>query len=239
MKYAITIITLFTLFSCNAQTIKVTYSEKIDLSEKLKSIDNPMIKQMIIEKTGKPKYYELISSKGISIYQKHKNEEENVDNEITMIGGSKKNILYKNFNDKTFIKQVDFMSRTFLIEDKLQKIDWKMTEETQKIGEYLCRKAILKKGDNEIAAWFTNEIPSNDGPRGYFGLPGLILEIKTGMVTVKATNISISKEKAKIQKPSKGKKVTQKEFEKIRKEKMDELIGNKKQNGEGVQFIKM
>jgi len=238
MKYAITIITLFTLFSCNAQTIKVTYSEKMDLSEKLKSIDNPMIKQMIIEKTGKPKYYELKSADGISIYKNNSSDDEDVDNGVTMIGTGGEDIIYKNHNQNIYVKQTDFMSRTFLIEDKLQKNNWKITTNTLKIGEYLCKKAVLKKGESEIMAWFTNEIPSNEGPREYYGLPGLILKVETGTLIIEATNISILKEKIEIQKPTKGKKVTQEEFEKIRKEKINSLTGGK-QKGNGVQVIKM
>lgn len=238
MKYAIAIITLFTLFSCNAQTIKVTYSEKIDLSEKLKSIDNPMIKQMIIDKTGKAKKYELISSNGVSIYKKLNEDEENIDNGVTMIGTGGEDITYKNNKNSTYVKQTDFMSRTFLIEDKLQKNDWKITDDTKKVGEYLCKKAILNNGNSKIIAWFTNEVPSNEGPRDYYGLPGLILKVKTGTLIIEATNISILKEKVEIQKPTKGKKVTQEEFEKIRKEKINSLTGGKA-NGNGVQVIKM
>lgn len=239
MKQLLTIIALFTFVLCNAQTIKVTYSEKMDLSEKLKTIDNPMIKQMIIEKTSKPKYYELIYFNGVSIYQKKSIDSENNDEQITMIGGGEKNIIYRNHNQNIYVRQTDFMSRTFLIEDKLQKNDWKITEDTLRIGEYLCKKAILKKGNNKVTAWFTGEIPSSEGPKNYYGLPGLILNVKIGFLTIEAIDITITKEKTTIQKPIKGKKVTQKEFEKIRQEKMGGLIKDKKQSGDGFKFIKM
>jgi len=239
MKYAITMLTLFTLISCNAQTIKVSYAEKIDLTEKLKSIDNPMIKQMIIDKTGKPKHYELISNNGNSVYQKQNEKaEEGIDNGVTMIGTGGEDIIYKNHNDETYVKQTEFMSRTFLIEDKLQINDWKITDETLKIGDYLCKKATLKKSDNNVIAWFTNEIPSNEGPREYYGLPGLVLKVETGTLIIEATNIALSKEKITIEKPAKGKKVTQEEFDKIKEEKINSLTGGK-QKGNGVQVIKM
>ncbi len=238
MKYAITTLMFFTLISCNAQTIKVSYTEKMDLTEKLKSIDNPIIKQMIIEKTGKPKYYELISNNRVSVYQKQNVEEKETDNGVTMIGTGGEDIIYKNHADKIYIKQTDFMSRTFLIEDTLQKNNWVITDDTLKIGEYQCKKATLKKGDNDITAWFTNEVPSNEGPRDYYGLPGLILKVETGALIIEATNISVIKEKVEIQKPTKGKKVTQEEFDKIKKEKIKNLTGGK-QKGNGVQVIKM
>jgi GLPGLI family protein len=212
MKYAITILTLLilSLIECNAQTMKVVYFEKMDLTERLKSVDNPMIKQMIIEKTGKPKYYELTSSNGTSIYQKQNVDERELGDAITIQGDEK--IIYKNHIDKTYVKQIDFMSRTFLIEDTLEKNDWIITNDTLKIGEYQCKKATLKKGDNNIIAWFTNEVPSNEGPEDFYGLPGLILKIETGISIIEVQNISISKDKITIQKPTKGKKVTIKEF---------------------------
>jgi len=238
MKYAITILTLLilSLIECNAQTMKVVYFEKMDLTERLKSVDNPMIKQMIIEKTGKPKYYELTSSNGTSIYQKQNVDERELGDAITIQGDQK--IIYKNHIDKTYVKQIDFMSRTFLIEDTLEKNDWIITNDTLKIGEYQCKKATLKKGDNNIIAWFTNEVPSNEGPEDFYGLPGLILKIETGISIIEVQNISISKDKITIQKPTKGKKVTIKEFEKIRKEKINGL-NDGKQKDNGVQIIKM
>ena len=87
-QIALILLTLLTITSCNSQTIKVTYSEKMDLTEELKSINDPMIKQMIIEKTGKPKYFELISNNGISIYKKSKQENQDINNGVTVIGGN-------------------------------------------------------------------------------------------------------------------------------------------------------
>lgn len=237
MKYAITILTVFTFISCNSQTMKVTYTEKMDLTEKLKSIDNPMIKQMIIEKTGGAKYYELISQNGSSIYQMQ-SEEESIENGVTMIGGGGEDIVYKNHNDKTYIKQTDFMSRLFLIEDKLKVNDWNVTDESAKIGEYSCKKALLKKGEKDIVAWFTDEIPSNEGPREYHGLPGLVLKVETGTVIIEASDISLSNDKVTLEVPTKGKKVTRDEFEEIRNEKINSLTGQK-QRGNGVKIIKM
>ncbi|PID69574.1 MAG: hypothetical protein CR989_01005 [Flavobacteriales bacterium] len=233
------IIPLFTLAICTlctGQTLKVTYSETIDLSEKLKSIDDPMVRQIVKTKTEKPKYYELVSQKGISIYQLK--SEENANTGTTVINSGSSAIVYRDHNTGTFTKQIDFLSRTFLIDDKLPKNDWKIGDEITKIGEYTCKKATLQKGNNTIEAWFTDEIPSNEGPKSYFGLPGLVLKVQTGDITIEATDISFSKEKINIEKPTKGKKITQVEFDKIKEEKIKGLTGGNKKNN-GVQVIKM
>ncbi len=230
------LISIFSLEICSAQTLKVTYTERVDLSESLSQIDNPAIKKMVMEKTGTPKRFELISSNGISLYKKEEKQDYNQNVTIMGAGGSE-DIIYKNHKKNEFVNQTDFMSRTFLIQDKLSKLNWKITDETQKIGNYSCRKAVLKRGDNNIIAWFTDEISSNDGPREYYGLPGLILKVKTKSIIIEATNISVSKEKADIKKPTKGKKVTREEFERIKEEKLNNLTGGQKNNG--VQIIKM
>ncbi len=239
MKYALTLLTAISIISCQAQTMKVTYSEKLDLAEKLESIDNPMIKQMVLEKAGSPKYYELVSQNGISIYQRQSLEDDEVDNGVTMVGSGGEDITYKDHNSNSYVKQTDFMSRGFLIQDALPKHNWEMTDESEKIGEYTCKKALLKReGKKDIVAWFTSEVPSNEGPRDYYGLPGLILKVKTGTTIIEASNIDLSNESMKLEAPTKGKKVTQAEFDEIRNDKIDALSGGKK-SGNGVKVIRM
>ena len=75
-----------------------------------------------------------------------------------------------------------------------------------------------------VTAWYTTEIPINQGPGEYWGLPGLILEVSAGQTTIVCSKIVMNpKEKAEIAAPDKGKEVTQEEFDKIVKEKMEEM----------------
>lgn len=57
-----------------------------------------------------------------------------------------------------------------------------------------------------MTAWYTPEIPVNQGPENYWGLPGLILEINDGTTTILCSKIVLNaKEKVEI-KPSKKEK---------------------------------
>ncbi|RPD97749.1 GLPGLI family protein [Aureibaculum marinum] len=76
----------------------------------------------------------------------------------------------------------------------------------------------------EVTAWYTMQIPVNQGPGKYWGLPGLILEVHEGNTSILCTKIEINSDQIEtIKKPSKGKKVTQAEYDKITKEKMEEM----------------
>ena len=78
--------------------------------------------------------------------------------------------------------------------------------------------------DVTITAWYAPEIPVNQGPENYWGLPGLILEVSDGKTIVLCTKIVLNpKEKAEIKAPAKGKKVTQAAFDDIVLKKVQEM----------------
>mgnify|MGYP001284226519 FL=1 len=75
-----------------------------------------------------------------------------------------------------------------------------------------------------ITAWYTPQIPVSAGPEGYWGLPGLILEINAGRTTMLCTEIIINPgDVVEIKKPSKGKEVTREEYDVMMKQKSEEL----------------
>ncbi|CAM3995812.1 GLPGLI family protein [Flavobacterium antarcticum] len=75
-----------------------------------------------------------------------------------------------------------------------------------------------------ITAWYTPEIPVNQGPEGYWGLPGLILEVNDGKTIILCSKVVMNtKEKADIKAPKVGKEVTQKGYDEIVAAKMKEM----------------
>ncbi|MEZ4876468.1 MAG: GLPGLI family protein [Flavobacterium sp.] len=75
-----------------------------------------------------------------------------------------------------------------------------------------------------ITAWYTPEIPVSQGPEGYWGLPGLILEINDGKTVTLCSKIVLNaKEKAEIKAPKNGKVVSQKEYDETVISKMEEM----------------
>ena len=92
-----------------------------------------------------------------------------------------------------------------------------------------------------VTAWYTPEIPVNQGPEGYWGLPGLILEVNDGKTVILCSKIVLNpKEKAVIKPSTKGKVVTQKEFDEIVIKKMEEFRDmNRGRGGNGGMQIRI
>lgn len=98
----------------------------------------------------------------------------NMDNRIVDMTGQ---ILKRRTNsteNENFIN-IKFGYYLFKTNDK---IDWKISNETKKNQDYTLQKATAIFGGRNWIAWFNNEIPFNEGPFKFRGLPGLIFEIK-------------------------------------------------------------
>lgn len=131
-----------------------------------------------------------------------------------------KNILFK-------VKKEFFLGDTFFIKD-LTTYHWTIHNEQRVIDGKTCFKAttenhvlINKKIKTyEVIAWFCTEFPGSFGPKGYNGLPGLILELIDDKVTFVCSKVE--KESGKIENYIKEKIITNEEFD----DKIQKIINN-------------
>ncbi len=63
-------------------------------------------------------------------------------------------------------------------EDPVGALPWTITSDTATVLGYHCQHATLAFRGRSYNVWFAPEIPSNDGPWKFFGLPGLILRVQ-------------------------------------------------------------
>lgn len=63
------------------------------------------------------------------------------------------------------------------------KMQWNISSEKEKIGEYMTQKATTSFGGREWTAWFSADLPFQDGPYKFHGLPGLIVKIEDATKT--------------------------------------------------------
>ncbi len=172
--------------------------------------------------------------------------------QMIMIGGpGSSGKLYMNTKTESYSDEQDLFGKKFLIKDKLESLHWKLEDESKIIGKYLCFKAtairevdnpVVRFGNDKnktssdsipptiertITAWYTVDIPVNHGPDRFWGLPGLILELNDGDNMQYICNKIVMHTKNDISEPTKGKIVSQEEFDEIRDQKMQEMQKNR------------
>ena len=84
--------------------------------------------------------------------------------------------------EKDLIKNITYfktrLGRDQYTYEEDRKMDWKILPETVKIGEYEAQKAETTFAGRKWYAWFTQDIPFQDGPYKFKGLPGLIVKVE-------------------------------------------------------------
>ena len=227
-------------------------SRKLDIKLDSTQMNSEMHERMMqMLKKQFQKTYNLTFNKESSIYKEEESlDAPRVGGgmEVMMVSSGGSDILYKNTKENRFTNQNEVFGKIFLIKDSLQNQNWTLVNETKNIGEYTCFKAtytteievresgISINGDKDLSkdevktkeqivtAWYTPQIPVNNGPEKFQGLPGLILEINDGQQTIVCSKIVLNPEnKSAIEEPTKGKEVNQAEFDVILESKLKEM----------------
>ena len=138
---------------------------------------------------------------------------------VMAVGSGESDILYKNTSENRYANQNEMFSKLFLIKDNIEDREWKLEKESKNIGQYTCFKATYNTtrtvrvassssdGENSdsseetneeevtVTAWYTPQIPVSHGPDEYDGLPGLILEVSDGDLTILCSKVVLNPEK--------------------------------------------
>jgi GLPGLI family protein len=168
-----------------------------------------------------------------------------------MAGGN--DVVYHNFEKAYRLDQREVMDRNFLVSDSIRMGNWKLTNETKTVLNYVVRKAIgqrisprsrmsMENGEmkrtnytdtSTVIAWFTTDIPVAIGPEMQGQLPGAILEmdINKGETTYRAIEVSPKVNLSKLKEPKEGKKMTQTEYLAERDKLIDEMRRNRPGGG--------
>ncbi|MBK9108681.1 MAG: GLPGLI family protein [Saprospiraceae bacterium] len=244
MKIYFSLICLMFISIGNSQPMtsgKITYKETIKLNIDIGD-NNPEMAKMIPSSQSAEKVLYFTANESL-----YKNEEKPKDvevkheedgNDFQLVIKMPETIIYSNKKEDQYLQSQDLMGKEFLISDKIDKLQWKVTPEQKKILNYVCQKAVLSDTSKNLAVWFTNQLPVSIGPNGLSGLPGLILAIEqdNGDRMTIATAVDALPEAFVFTKPSKGKVVKRVEYEQIREDKMKEM-GAINGKGSGIKMI--
>lgn len=231
MKKILFLVAFIVSYSSFAQfkSGKVIYEGNLDIQSRIDEIKankehSPRMKKMLLKSFEgvRPVYFTMVFTKNECSIKKEKkplkledgrrnfNHAFYEDNAIE---------IYTNISENEKRTYLTVMKEETLILAK-NDVQWKLLNETKKIGDYLCYKAITEikgvtlKGDKQTlaTAWYTPKIPVSFTPRGFNNLPGLAIQLQFRNFTYTVTKIKLSNKNIKIAKPTKGVKVTQEQF---------------------------
>jgi len=242
---------------------KVTYDRTVKLQISFSGMPAGMEQQMPSSRTDK---YELVFGNNQSLWKQA--EQEPADDatsfggegmQVRMVVAGNNDVLFSNFDNNRKVEKREMFDKTFIIDDTITKLKWKMTGESKLILDHNCMKAeavriskrMTMNMDNgkmerkeiedtaKIIAWFAMDIPVSAGPSEFQGqLPGLILEmdIRNGDQVYKASSISETADLTVLKEPAGKKKITAEEFKTEREKLMKEMQKNMQSGGRGMQI---
>lgn len=155
-----TIVTLFLTLSSSivlyAQSFngQATYESKTSVDFNFGGRDMPPAQKKMIEermKSAFEKTFVLNFDRTSSTYkEKQKLEQPGGQGgfRFSMMGGGGDDLYYKNIKEQRYSNSTETFGKLFLVQDSLKKLDWKLSGETKKIGNYTCYKATaIRKAD--------------------------------------------------------------------------------------------
>lgn len=217
-----------------SQNIECGYISTNIISDDVQKIEDPNIRNMVTNRLSNEKQpFTLRLSNGIYLFEPAVGNQENKG--IMKMGGA--SAIYMDMNKQVTISQEKILDHTFLIREAMKTYKWDITTESKEIFKKKCTKATLRE-EPSVTAWFTTDIPIAFGPMGYYGLPGLILQLETATKQYFIQEVSIPKDSMDIKVPVKGKKISREDFEKLKKEK-EKSFGINQGDGSKIKIIKM
>ena len=172
-------------------------------------------------------FHRLVLKNDESVYEKDpdikplSSENDNTPRMFRRMRSSK--TTYKNLSLSKVIEQQNMFGKDFLVLDSIENFKWKISAGEQKVvAGYTCMKAFYKDSTNNFVVFFTTQIPKKNGPDKFGGLPGVILEVQSAQTHIIATEV-INSLVPELLIPSKGDKMSRKEFTDMVKQKTEEM----------------
>ncbi|MBU4539038.1 MAG: GLPGLI family protein [Weeksellaceae bacterium] len=91
--------------------------------------------------------------------------------------GSVRYKIFKKYPDFKTTASISIGIDSYKVSDD-RKLIWKILPDQKKIGEFNAQKATTEFAGRKWVAWFSAELPFQDGPYKFHGLPGLIVKLE-------------------------------------------------------------
>ena len=234
LKLVFTVLIISLANSIYSQTNGIAYYKKVsnkDFSKEKEINKDPQLKKMLRKSNSEIAgfSYKLLFSPYKAKYIEIQNgglEEESLSKKIARVSSGYAGPYFYDFESNIIVQQ----QRGYLITKQTTDYDWTLTKEKIVINNLTCYKATTRielngrrgKFYKDIVAWYTINIPVPIGPDGFGGLPGLIIQLENDKITTTLTKVEFKEKLDTIQFPTKGKKITEKEFNELMKQMFEE-----------------
>jgi len=156
--------------------------------------DNDKMPKELVAKMNafqRPRIYSYLNGESVYKWLEINSPLVEVDGQRFTAAQNRLPVFYKDFSaSKLYIVDMKNDSTTAAVAKMDGFNTWKILRDNKVILGHLCRKAVMKtKKGGVVEAWFATDIDIMDGPETYFGLPGLILEVKKGIEITRAVKI--------------------------------------------------
>jgi len=121
----------------------------------------------------------------------------------------------KSLSKNEVFKSIQTMFREIFFIKINEELDWKILPEKNTIGTFNVQKATVNYGGRNWTAWFTTEIPIQNGPYIFYGLPGLIIKISDAENNFIFNLTEIKDSGQEVYYRTKGSEITWDQFKKL------------------------
>lgn len=174
MKLKLLFILLTISFNLNSQNQRFLYEYK-SVSDSLNrdKIESELMALDVSDKFSKFYSYDNFKYDSIS----KSNVDKGISDSNLKIKKSKNSyFIIKNYPDFSVLMISRIGQVKYNVKDD-RVINWKISPENDVLGNFKIQKAETEFAGRKWTAWFTTEIPIQEGPYKFRGLPGLILKI--------------------------------------------------------------
>lgn len=176
-----TLALLFCGLCCSAQNHRFVYEYSYikDSLDRSKVITENMTLDISPEGS---KYYSVELAQSDSIMQAElmkqlKMGSTNIKLQTPRSMATVRGVVTKIYPDFKVQQEESLGSSRFIVEDQ-RKPMWKILPEKQQVGTFTAQKATTELYGRKWTAWFASELPFQDGPYKFYGLPGLIVKLE-------------------------------------------------------------
>lgn len=165
----------------NAQNQRFIYEYKYVIDSTAK--DKPETEMMLLDLSPKGSkfyskdYFESDSLMRAVIEKQSKGGNADINFSGIKFKGKVRYSIEKAYPDYSAIFFTSLASDEYMIRDGRTQ-NWKVLSEKEKVGNFVSQKATCNFAGRKWTAWFTTELPIQDGPYKFHGLPGLIIKLE-------------------------------------------------------------